>query len=442
MVAAILAADRGCHVALIERTKELGGSAVSSSEEIAAAGTSFQRDAGIDDRPESLAADIVGNGSDPGDRALAEAIAGQAATAVEWLVSRCGAPVALLPAERGGHSAPRLHVFGRNGGAELVPALVRVVTRHHRIKPRLGAEVTEMLRAEDGHVTGVALKPDRRSSPVIDGRLLLATGGFVADDALVGEHAPDTAALPFLGHAHATGDALRYGLAAGAGTRRLAVCRVTPLLALPGHLDVPAAIVALGGILVNQAGARFVNEGEPALAVAQAIRAQPGQMAYLVFDERIASTVVATDPFFEHVVLPRAGRRGGTLADLAKQFEINAEGLTATIAGIGTGSDAFGRTIAGPALAEPFHAVRVTGARRRTLGGLTVDASARVLGADGSPVSSLYAVGGAAAGPRDEATAGPLRGLDTLLAVALGRLAALDVVRAVAESEPDAPAGD
>ena len=89
--------------------------------------------------------------------------------------------------------------------------------------------------------------------------------------------------------------------------------------------------------------------------MARTVLTQPGRMAYLVFDERIAATARAADPFFTHVVLPRTGRRAEKLEDLAKQFEIDAEGLRLTIdtynANLERGGDPFGRQLSGDPLA-------------------------------------------------------------------------------------------
>jgi fumarate reductase flavoprotein subunit len=218
---------------------------------------------------------------------------------------------------------------------------------------------------------------------------------------------------------------------------------VTPLLAMPGSLNVSTPLVDLGAILVNQAGHRFVDETGEALAVATVVRAQPGHFAYLVFDERIAEAARAMDPFFGRVVLPRTGRKGATLDLLAKQFELNAEGLRLTVDTFNgnqeLGGDPFGRDRFGGPLVEPFHAIRVTGARWRTLGGLAVDGAARVLDAAGQPIEGLYAAGGAAAGLGGDGTSGALPGTDTLAALGLGRLAALDVIaRSAGEHPPDA----
>src|SRR2546429_9996353 len=57
LAAAVMAADRGCRTIVVERRKELGGGAATEAEMIAAAGSRWQRAAGIDDGPERLADD-------------------------------------------------------------------------------------------------------------------------------------------------------------------------------------------------------------------------------------------------------------------------------------------------------------------------------------------------------------------------------------------------
>ncbi len=412
LTAAITAADRGHQVVLVERTKDLGGGAAAAGEAIAAAGSRWQQEAGTADDVERFAADLRAAGALPDDTEVIGALAAQSAPLVEWLADRCGITVKVLPA--GAPAPARLHALAEHGGASLIAALARVVSRHHRIRVRAGTEVTEFLR-DDAGVTGVAVKPDRRGAPTVAGRVLLACGGFVADDARIAEHCPAAADLPVAGMPLATGDGLRLATGAGARTRDLDRCEVTAFLALPAQLEVPASLVGLGAILVNQAGHRIAgpggDHGSDALALAHQVRAQPGHVAYLVFDDRIAAAAGA-DPFVEHVVLPRAGRRGGTAADLAKQLELQAEGLEEAVAG-GT-------------LEPPLRAVRVTGARLRTLGGLVVDARARVVDAANQPIPGLYAAGGVVA----SLSAAP--GLTPLAALGLGRLAALDVIAAEA----------
>ena len=442
LAAAVIAADRGCRTLVVERAKELGGGAPGEAEFVAAAGTRFQQTAGIDDTPARLVEDVLAASGHEVEPELASAVAEQGAPLVAWLADRCGGQVSVVAQKApSGHAVARLHATGERGGASLVADLVRAATRHARITVRTGAVVERLIRDDSGAVRGLGLRTERRGGgQAIGGRVLLACGGFVGNDALVGEHCAAVAELPYHGSAAATGEGLRLGREAGAATRRLGTATATPFLATPSHLIVAAPLVELGAILVNQSGRRFADETGARLGLALAVRAQPGRVAYLIFDERIAGAAREADPFFAHVVLPKTGRRGGTVEDLAKQVELAMEGLRSTLeahdASVGGGTDPFGRRAPDAPLVPPFHAIRVTGARSRTLGGLAVDGAAHVLDGEGRPIPGLYATGGAAAGLAAAGVKDPLPGLDALAALALGRMAALDVVAALATAEP------
>lgn len=440
LAAAIVAADRRCRIILLERAKELGGGAASDGEALAAAGSRFQQAAGVVDDAARLSADIQAAMRQPLEPELTAALAAQGAPLVAWLADRCGAKVELLGAYTApGHSAARLHTLGERGGASLIADLTRAATHHSRITVRTGAMVERLVRDDGGTVRGVAMRADRRgASQTLAGRVLLACGGFAADDTLVAQHCPAVAELPYGGPPGPTGEGLRLGLEAGGHPRHLSGCRVTPFLAMPGELVVSAPLIALGGILVNQAGRRFASESEDGRTLALGVRAQPGKVAYLVFDERIAVAARAADPFFGHVVLPRTGRRAATLELLAKQFELNAEGLRRTVEAFNAGGpDAFGRQRGGEPLVEPLHAIRVTGARTRTHGGLAVDTAARVLDSEGRPIAGLYATASAAIGLAGDGTGPPLAGVDALASLGLARLAALDVVAQTTAAEAE-----
>jgi len=439
LTAAVIAADRGCRTVVVERAKELGGGGASEPEYVAAAGTRFQQAAGVADTPARLIDDVLAATRGAVEPELATAVVEQGASIVAWLYDRCGVPIRLLDGHLPrGHSAPRLHAPGERGGANLIAELGRAASRHARIAIRTGP-AERLVTDESGAVRGAAVRGERRGvAQPIGGRVVLACGGFIGDQALVAEHCPAIADLPYQG-APATGEAIRLGREVGAATRRLAGCVVTPFLSTPGSLVVTAPLVELGAVLVSQAGRRFTLETDDPLRVANAIRAGRGRVAYLLFDERIASAARAVDPFFAHVVMPRAARRGATLEDLARQFEFDVEGLRGTIAAVGR--DPFGREPPPPSLEPPLHAIRVSAARCRTLGGLAVDGTGRVLDAESRPIPGLYATGAAAAGLGGDGTNGLLPGVEALTALALGRLAALDVSAAVAAAEAETGGG-
>src|SRR6185436_859519 len=242
------------------------------------------------------------------------------------------------------------------------------------------------------------------------------------------EHCPALAGIPYRGTNAATGDGLRLGMAVGGATRRLADCRVTPFLTIPGDFEITVPLPRLGAILVNQAGRSLDAQGSGGQALAETIRSQPGHVAYLIFDERVATVARGADPFFARTILPKTARRAMTLKDLAKQLEIDLAGLSATIEPLGPVLElAPGGAAPAEGLLPPLHAIRVTGARRATLGGLAVDASAHVLDAMGKPIPGLYATTATAAALGGMAAAN-LAGLSALTSLGLARLAALDLV--------------
>jgi len=382
------------------------------------------------DTPARLRADIDTATPDHGAPELADALVGQGASLVEWLADRCGAQVALQSTTPlGGHGAPRLHAVGDQGGASLISTLARAASHHTHIRIRTATDVDRLVPTDEGGVSGVALRPDRRGSTILTGPVVLACGGFVGDDELVARHCPDVKDLPYLGPAGAKGDTLRLAAPLGAAVRHEATCLVSPLVSQPSHLAVTRVVIEQGAILVNQRGVRFADESQATLALALAVRAQPGRVAYLVFDEHIAAAAGVHDPFFARVVLPRTSRRAGSIGMLGKQLELSESALTETLQAYQvhpTGSaDAFGRHGRAGGLVEPYYGIRVTGARRATRGGLAVDPQARVLDGAGNAIAGLYAVGGAATGLAGDGIDRELTGVDALAALGLARLAAL-----------------
>jgi fumarate reductase flavoprotein subunit len=96
--------------------------------------------------------------------------------------------------------------------------------------------------------------------------------------------------------------------------------------------------------------------------------------------------------------------------------------------------DPFGRDFSKkPALAAPFYGVRVTGALFHTQGGLEIDADARVLRRDGTPLPNLLAGGGASRGLSGPECDGYFSGGGLLAAVTLGKIAGETAARIAAD---------
>ena len=157
-------------------------------------------------------------------------------------------------------------------------------------------------------------------------------------------------------------------------------------------------------------------------------------MAWNLYDERLHQLGM-TFPDYAGLFKTGAMKCAETLGGIASQMHMPEEALAATVSEVmalqkGGGRCAFGRDFCGkPALHAPYYAVKVTGALFHTQGGLVVNTKARVLKQNGTPFPNLYAGGGAARGLSGAHVWGYLSGNGLLSAVALGRIAAMEIAR-------------
>jgi fumarate reductase flavoprotein subunit len=183
-----------------------------------------------------------------------------------------------------------------------------------------------------------------------------------------------------------------------------------------------------GGFQVNAHCQRFSNEAAGYSEQAAKVNAQPGHVAWSIYDQRLHDLMLAFDDYHDAL---RSGAviEGANVEALADAARLPAGALAETVAAVaaltrGEGSDPFGRDFTGkPELAGPWYAAKVTGALFHTQGGLVVDRDARVMKGDGTPFPNLFAGGGAARGVSGPGADGYLAGNGLLAATTLGKLA-------------------
>jgi fumarate reductase flavoprotein subunit len=191
-----------------------------------------------------------------------------------------------------------------------------------------------------------------------------------------------------------------------------------------------------GGYQVNVQGERFSNEALGYSEQAVNVVAQPGHVAWDIYDQRLHDLMLEFDDYRD-AVEARAILRADDIPSLATLAGIDATGLTRTVLAVelmqrGERQDFFGRDFTNtPALRAPYYAVKVTGALFHTQGGLSVDGGARVLRADRSPLPNLFAGGGAARGISGPGCSGYMAGNGLLTATTFGRLAGEGAARIV-----------
>jgi 3-oxo-5alpha-steroid 4-dehydrogenase len=243
--------------------------------------------------------------------------------------------------------------------------------------------------------------------------VVVAAGGFVANRALMREHAAAYRGGLALGTAADDGSGIRLGAAVGGATRfldRVSCWRfITP----------PSAL--LRGVLVDRQGVRVCDESLYGAAIGEAMVRAHGRRAWLVVDQRIVKQswrqLRGGMHWFQLLqavyLLTRARIRSHSLADAAVKAGVDPDGVIATVASYNAAAAAGAPDPAGkPAdvtttLSQPPYSLIDLSIRPRpaypapilTLGGLVVaEDTGQVCRADGNAVAGLYAAGRSAVG--------------------------------------------
>lgn len=372
--------------------------------------------------------------------ALAVAMAGSAARAVEWLIAE-GAELG-MPAK----ATWRKHVL-----APVRPAVPQMEWKGHgadvalrRLEQNLlgrGGEfhrnaLATSLILEGGRCAGVNVEENGASRSYRARAVVLADGGFQANPELLRKHitpAPDRVKQRCA--PSGTGDGLRMALEAGGSA--------IGLEAFYGHLLSRDAMVsdriwpypqvdevAAAGIVVNPEGRRIADEGRGGVFLTNAVARQPDPLGMTaVFDEAIWQGPGRAAGIPVNPTLIAAGGtlyQAETIAGLAEKIGVPGRALANTIveynAAIETGQTNRlepARTAAQRAPARiaepPFYGVPICAGITFTMGGVVIDEHGRVLRADRSPIAGLYAAGsitgGLCGGPLCGYTGGLMKAL-------------------------------
>lgn len=420
LMGALAAAHSGAEVLLLERDLAGPSNLLVSGGLFPGAGTKFQREAGIQDDAESFARDVRAKAGDCTNEAIVDAVARRLNDTVHFLAEKVGLPIHVMTSiVAPGHSVARLHATPGESGRELHKMLRDAVARSERIRVLDGVEVAGLVR--EGVAWRVQPGGQRAAS------VLLATGGFAANRALLEEFMPEMAAALHIGAGPNDGCAILWGRQLGAGVALMDGYQGQ------GHVNpgvgtrLGMALPALGAFMVNRQARRFIREDVGPSELASFVLAQPGGVALEVFDQGIHEVAMRQGPYRD------AFNAGVVLvahdpAALARLAKIDVGEFTRTFEAFAEmahkgGSDPLGRKKFGLPLAPPLHAAWVTGALAHTQGGLAVDRQARVVRADGTPIEGLFAAGGAAAGLAGRGGEGYLPGNGLAQSFGLGLIA-------------------
>lgn len=344
--------------------------------------TPQQRALGVADTVDLFVSDVMAKNKGHAQAELVRAVAEASASALGFFETATGVPLHLYTdVLHPGLSVPRLHATPGESGHELQEALRRAVLAHPGIGVRKGEFVDQL---------------------PTDGRaLILATGGFGANKAMLRRWIPAMADAEYVGSRLSGGELIEAAAALGAQLAHMGGFQGHAHVNPGGRTHLGGSLPRLGAIMVNLSGRRFGAEDGGYSEFALEVLRQPQGRAVEIFDEAMLRQAESLGVFRE-AMAAGAVVRAGSARELAAAFGIDAAALAAEIGRyngfVAAGADAdWGRRILPRQLVAPLYGSMVTGALAHTQGGLRIDACGRVLGRDGGPIRGLYAIGGAAA---------------------------------------------
>jgi fumarate reductase flavoprotein subunit len=297
---------------------------------------------------------------------------------------------------------------------------------------RLDTRVTTLVQ-ENGRCIGVDAESGGATVRYTASRAaVIADGGFQSNADLVREtisRQPEK--LKQRGAATGMGDGLRMARAIGASAVGLD-CFYGHLLSRDAFTNEKVwpypqlDELGVAGILVDGAGRRFADEGKGGVYLANMVARSADPLACCaIFDEAIWNGPGRGARIPANPNLVKAGgtvHRAESLASLAGMISVPARALQATIDEYNTALRAghshqlsVPRSMkpnAAHAIATPpFYAVPICAGITYTMGGLAIDADARVLREDGSVIAGLYAAGACTGGLEGGPEIGYLGGL-------------------------------
>jgi fumarate reductase flavoprotein subunit len=423
LMAALVAAKKGARVLMLEKTDKPGGGTAFSSKGIRAAASRRQRELKIADSAALYAEDILRRNSGESDAVLTRRLAENSGRVADFLTDEAGIDFQIGEFAFG-HSAQRAHSWKED--KTITDFLFAAVEREKKIEVRFSTPALGLERDTGGAVTGVKTNDGTLTAR----KIILASGGFGASTELLSRYIPKAVGIPFPGHHGSTGDGIKMALEIDAALENMGAFQPYPAYIGPGKRAVPPEVALSGGIMVDSAGNRFVDETRYPGGLGIKMLDLPGKQAYEIFDERIfelhrdAPGLRNLGRLFDAGLLLKAD----TPAQLAGKLGINAEGLEQTIRECNAlaerrEKDAFGRVLPQP-LAAPCYGIKVTVALYHTQGGLKVNPDGQVIRGDGSVIPNLYAGGGVAVGVSGTGLEGYLPGNGLLASLGLGMIAA------------------
>ncbi len=325
-------------------------------------------------------------------------------------------------------------------------AIRRQFARLAKLSAKPGMYYPPLRRALSRRLAALEAKHARPVRIQARSGVIVSAGGFIANRALVAEHAPAYRGGLALGTEGDDGAGIQLGVSVGAATDRMSRVSAWRFIAPPSAL--------LGSLLVGPDGKRLADESRYGAALADRLIEQHAGVGWLLADAELirdARAQLSGQSLWFHRVqaegLFRRARRGPELGALARSAGIDADALLATVDAHNRAVDSAAPDPMGkpaeyvrPLRTAPFYLLDVSikpsalnPCPMMTLGGLVVDeASGAVKTPAGESIPGLYAAGRSAVGICSESYVSGLSLADCIFS---GRRAGRSAASSVATQE-------
>ena len=395
MTAAIMLQQAGKDFVILEKMPYVGGNTTKATGGMNASETHYQKEQGIEDSNALFAADTMKGGHALNDSFLVAMMANSSAAAIDWL-DTIGAELPKISFS-GGASAERIHApaDGSGVGAFLVDRFSAKLAELG-VNVMLETEATELLTDADGKITGVKAEGPDASYTINAKAVILATGGFGANEEMYTTYRPDLKGTVTTNAPGATGDGIVMAEKLGADTVDIEQIQLHPTVEQTTSILITESVRGDGAILVNQSGVRFTNELLTRDAVSAAELAQEGSYAYIIFDQKLRDNLKAIEKYVKSGITVQAD----TIEGLAEQLGIDPATLAQTLGEwneiVKNQRDTqFGRTtgMKEDLTTPPYYAIKIAPGIHHTMGGVKINTAAEVINKEGKAIPGLFAAG-------------------------------------------------
>ena len=295
--------------------------------------------------------------------------------------------------------------LGIAGGVSLGTRFMQVLSKKAK---ELGVPVKVNTKAigiltENGKVKGIEVEQGKEKYKIFADNVVLATGGFANNPALIEKYAPEWKGLPTTTAKGSTGDAIQMGEKLKLEVKQPVNVYLNPSMHSAGDQNVSMSAARLeGGIMVNLNGERFCDDYTPNYTtMARLMMKQPEGKSFIIIDDQSMKSSKRLQGFLKKGYFVEAP----TVADLAKKIGVPADKLENTIkrysSFVKKGKDEdFGRTynMKTDFTHPPFYATSTTPGIQTTPGGISTNSFMQAVNTDGKVIPNLYVVGEAANG--------------------------------------------